>query len=207
MKPTYSTISLEGIKPVSCTIDSFGFFARSIEDLQLVADTFALKDKGPPVMISLEQSKVALLKTPIWPIAGPGTIAAMKKAAEIFKNHGVEVEEVAFPSAFSDVEALKMMHKRVFIAETQVAFLKEYQMDKTKLGSQIRDLVENKPNFAREEIVEALDRYASMRSIFDEIAANFSVTITPSAVDEAPLGLGDMGDSGFNFLWTVSPLL
>lgn len=207
MKPTYNAISPEGQKTCTMTIDSFGFFARSIEDLQLVADVFALNDDGPLKDISLKEARVAFIKTPVWPRAGPGTIAAMEKAATILESHGVKVEQVSFPSEFSDVDALKRMHSVVANSDAQEAFLREYRMDKTKLAPEIRSLVENSSNYTRKERVQALDRYASMRPIFDKIAANYSAIITPSAVDEAPLGLNDFGSAAFNWFWTVSALL
>ena len=37
LKPTYGVVSPEGTKHFSNTFDTLGFFARSIEDLQLVA--------------------------------------------------------------------------------------------------------------------------------------------------------------------------
>lgn len=46
-----------------------------------------------------------------------------------------------------------------------------------------------------------------MRPIFDKIAADYSAIITPSAVDEAPLRLNEMGSSVFNWFWTVNTLL
>lgn len=79
-------------------------------------------------------------------------------------------------------------------------------MDKLKLNSKIRGLVENVSKFTLRESVEAVNRYARMRCAFDKFAAKFSTIITRSAVDIAPQGLGDMGDSSFNFLWTVSSL-
>jgi hypothetical protein len=36
------------------------------------------------------------------------------------------------------------------------------------------------------------------------MATKYDVLVTPSAADEAPVGLGDMGDAQFNFVWTVS---
>ena len=77
MKPTYNAISPEGQKTCTMTIDSSGFFARSIDDLQLVADVFALTDDGPLKDISLKEARVAFIKTPVWPRAGPGTITDM----------------------------------------------------------------------------------------------------------------------------------
>lgn len=205
MKPTLNAISAEGVKVVSFNIDTCGFFARSMEDLQLVADVFALGKDDPLKTVSLKEARVAFIKTPLWPMAGPGTIAAMEKAAKILEKHGVKVEEVDLPSEFGDAQSLKRTHKTVLNVEAQASFLIEYRMDRTKLDPKIRGLVENISNFTVKETVEAMDRYASMRSTFDKFAADFSAIITPSAIDVAPCGLGDMGDSSFNFLWTVSP--
>ncbi|TGO29197.1 hypothetical protein BPAE_0017g00020 [Botrytis paeoniae] len=47
MKPTYNAIPLEGQKICSISLDTLGFFSRSVEDLQLLADVFSLKDAHP----------------------------------------------------------------------------------------------------------------------------------------------------------------
>ena len=203
MKPTYNSISTEGQKTCSVNIDTFGFFARSIEDLQLVADVFALKDNGPTKDISLKEARVAIMKTPMWHRAGTGTVAAMEKAAAILESCGAKVEQVSFPLEFDDCNTLERMHNVVTNSDAQTAFLKEYRMDKSKLHPEICRIVESSSNYSHEEVVQALDRYASMRPIFDKIAANYSAIITPSAVDEAPLGLSYMGSAAFNWFWTV----
>ncbi|KAL5325135.1 hypothetical protein ACEPPN_006258 [Leptodophora sp. 'Broadleaf-Isolate-01'] len=184
MKPTYNAISPEGQKTCTATIDSSGFFARSMEDLQLLADVLALKDDSPLEEVPLKEARVALMKTPVWPQGGPGTIATMEKAANILRSRGVKVEG------------------RGGNSDAQEAFLREYRMDKTKLAPEIRHLVENRCNYTRKERVQATDKYASMRTIFDDIAAKYSAIITPSVVDEAPLGLGDFGSAAFNWIWT-----
>ncbi|QSZ30985.1 hypothetical protein DSL72_000546 [Monilinia vaccinii-corymbosi] len=204
MKTTYSSISTEGQKVCSLNLDSFGFFARAIEDLQLLSDVFGLHDHGPLVDIPLKEARVALIKTPVWPQAGSGTIAAMEKATMILESHGVKVEEVAFHEEFSDLGSVKRIHTVVAYSDAQESFLREYRIDKTKLAPEIRGLVENVFNYTRKERIEALDQYTKMRPIFDKIVANYSAIITPSVVDEAPLGLGDFGSAAFNWFWTVS---
>lgn len=206
MKPTYNAVSPEGQKACSVTIDTFGFFARSIEDLQLITNVFVPKDDGPLRDISLKEARVAVMKTPVWHRAGSGTIAAMEKAITILESYGAKVEQVSFPSEFDDFDTLKRMHSVVASSDAQMAFLKEYRMDKSKLDPEICRIVEDSSNYTRKEIAQAHDRYASMRPIFDDIAANYSAIITPSAVDEAPLGLNDMGSAAFNWFWTVSSL-
>lgn len=205
MKPTYNAISPEGQKTCSITIDTIGFFARSVEYLQLVADIFALDDDGPLRKISLPEAQVAFIKPPMWHRAGLGTTIAMERAAAILESHGVRVEQVCFPAEFDNDKDLKQMHNVVANSDARVAFLREYRMVKTKtnLDPEIRHLVEDISSYTRKERLHALDRYNNMRSIFDEIAASYSAILTPSAPNEAPLGLEDMGSAVFNFIWTV----
>ena len=207
MKPTHNAISTEGQKTFSPTFDTFGFMARSIQDLQVVADVFCLQDDEVPKDVALTEVSVALVKTPMWHRAGPGTIAAMRKAITILEHSGVRVEEVSFPTAFGDEETIRRRQKVIMSGEAQVSFLREYRVDKMKLDPTIRDLVENGTGISHGEKLRALDEYANMRAIADSLASTHSVIITPSAVDEAPLGLEDMGSATFNTLWTVSDLL
>ncbi|KAL8849640.1 MAG: hypothetical protein Q9221_005407 [Calogaya cf. arnoldii] len=202
MKPTYNATSPEGQKTCAITIDTFGYFARSIEDLQLITDVFALKDDGSCRDVSLKEARIAVMRTPVWHRAGPGTVAAMEKAVSILQNSGAKVKQVPFPPEFGDYDSLKRMNTVVAQSECQAAFLKEYRMDKSKLNPEIRSIVENSSHYTRKEILQALDKYASMRPIFDQIAAKYFAIITPSAVDEATLGLHDMGSTAFNWFWT-----
>jgi len=208
MKPTFNTISGQGIKLVSLELDSFGYFARSMEDLELIRNVFSVTADGPVKKPPLREAKVGFLKTPFWPSAGPGTTAAMEKAARILGNHGVRIEDVEFPKEFDDATALKRMFKVILTVEARTSFFKEYLMDttETKLDPEIRAFVENASSIPREEVRRACDRFAALRPVFDEIAAKYSALVTPSAADEAPLGIDDMGDAIFNFVWTVRRL-
>jgi Asp-tRNA(Asn)/Glu-tRNA(Gln) amidotransferase A subunit family amidase len=64
MKPTIHVVSLEGVKIVSPDLDTCGFFARSVEDLQLIADVYNCKQHdgaGPEAMPKV--LKFAFVKT------------------------------------------------------------------------------------------------------------------------------------------------
>ncbi|KAK3681295.1 amidase signature domain-containing protein, partial [Podospora appendiculata] len=202
LKPTHNSISPEGQKTFSPNFDTVGFFARTIEDLQLVADVFALKDDEPPQDIPLNQTTVAMIKTPMWDSAGPGTVAAMKHARAVLERSGVMVEEVSFPTEIGDLETLQKMQMALMYREAQVAFLREYRINKTSLAPEICRLVENSSNFTNREALRASDKYAGLRPVFDELAARYSAIITPSVIDEAPLGLENMGSAVFNTFWT-----
>lgn len=206
MKPTFDAILLQGQKPFAPTYDTFGFFARSVEDLQLLASVFAIEDDQPPRDVPLEELSVALMKTPFWSLAGPGTVAAMQETENILRAKGVKVEEVSFPPDMADGDVLGRIQRVITHSEARVSFLREYRAQKSMLAREIRDLVENTSNYTLKERTEASDTYSTMRHTINDLTEDYSLIITPSAVDEAPLGLGNMGSATFNTMWTVSTL-
>ncbi|KAF2425571.1 amidase signature enzyme [Tothia fuscella] len=206
MKPTFNVISGGGIKVASLEFDTIGYFARTLDDLKLITGVLSVMTEEPVEEIPLKETKVGFVKSPFWPSAGPGTIAAMQKAAEILRSHGVTVEEVEFPDEFNDATTLDRMFKIVFVTNGGVSFYNDYLMDttKTNLDPDVRAFVEGAPKYPREQVRQALDYYMALRPVFDGLAPNYSVLITPSATDEAPLGLGDMGSLCFNSVWTAA---
>jgi len=208
IKPTFNTIAGGGIKVASLELDTIGYFARCMEDLKLITDVLSLPTEESIKEIPLKEAKVGFVKSPFWSSAGPGTVAAMEKAAEILRKHGITVEDVEFPDEFNDAAALSRMFNVIFVTESGASFYKDYIMDttKTKLDPDVRAFVEDAPKFPREEVRQAFDYYAALRPVLDKIATKYSALITPSATDEAPLGLGDMGSPIFNSVWTVRNL-
>ncbi|PVH70770.1 amidase signature enzyme [Cadophora sp. DSE1049] len=207
MKPTFDTISGGGIKVASHELDTIGYFARSMDDLELIfTNVLSVTVEEAHEEVPLKEDTVGFLKSPFWPSAGPGTIAAMENAAEILRSHGVTVVDVEFPDEFNDVRTLNRMFEVIFVTNGGVSFYKDYLMDttKTKLDPDVRAFVEDAPKFSREEVRQAFDYFAALRPVFDKIAIQYSALITPSATDEAPLGLGDMGSPVFNSVWTAA---
>lgn len=206
MKPTFNTISGGGIKGASLEFDTVGYFARSMEDLKLITDVLNITTEESTREITLNKVKVGFVKSPFWPSAGPGTIAAMEKAAKLLRNHGVTVEDVEFPDEFNNATTLNRMFNVIFVTDGRSAFYRDHLMDitKTKLDPDIRAFIDDAPKISHEEVRKAFNYFPALRHVFDKIAAEYSVLITPSATDEAPLGLGDMGSPVFNSVWTVS---
>ena len=205
MKPSFNTIAGGGIKVASLEFDTVGYFARCMGDLKLITDVLSLPTEESIKEIPLKEARVGFVKSPFWSSAGPGTIAAMENAAEILRKHGVTVEDVEFPDEFNDAAALRRMFNVIFVTDSGASFYKDYLMDttKTKLDPNVRAFVDDAPKFPREEVRQAFDYYAALRPVLDKIATRYSALTTPSATDEAPLGLGDMGSPIFNSVWTV----
>ncbi|KAI3554881.1 amidase [Colletotrichum abscissum] len=201
LKPTWNSITREGQKIYSLILDTLGFFARSVEDLQLMADVFDLKDDEPPKdTFAVKGAKFALLKTMVWPQAGPGTKSAMAKAAELLKAHGAEVEEIEFDP---ELEELPQWHATVLHSDGRSAFLPDYRAAKDQLHEFLISHVDNTNKISRAEQLEAFDSIAIARPKVDKMLAKYDAVLVPSVVDEAPEGTSSTGSAAFNAPWTA----
>ncbi|KAI0127088.1 amidase [Xylariales sp. AK1849] len=199
-KPTWNSISREGQKIYSLLFDTLGLYARSIEDLQLLADVFSLEDDEPvQEPFSIKGAKFALLKTLAWPQAGPGTKAAMETGAKLLRDHGAEVDEIELPEEFKD---MPHFHDVLLHSEGRVSFLPEYRTAKAQLHEFLVGHVDNVRKISRADQLKAFDGMAALRPKIDEIASKYAAIITPSAPDVAPVGLASTGSAAFNSIWT-----
>ncbi|RAR07678.1 amidase signature enzyme [Stemphylium lycopersici] len=200
-KPTWNSITREGQKIYSLILDTLGLYARSVADLELLADTFAIHDDTPaPTDFSVKGAKFALLKTMVWPNIGPGSSAALDKAVSLLQDHGAEVEEVTLPEHLEDLPA---WHAAVLNSDGRTAFLPEYTVDKTKISEQLVGHVENNGKISRRAQLEAFDKIAAARPVVDELLGKYAAVLTPSVPDEAPLGIEKTGSAAFCLIWTA----
>ncbi|MBE3044497.1 amidase [Candidatus Bathyarchaeota archaeon] len=203
MKPTWNAISREGQKIYSLILDTIGLYSRSVADLELLADVFALRDDAPPdPELDLRGARFALCRTVIWPQAGPGTVAAIDRARELLRAEGALVEDVELPETLRDLPA---WHGTVLASDGRTAFLPEYRVAKAKMSGQLVGHVENQAGISRAAQLEAFDHIAAARPLVDKILSEYTAVITPSVPDEAPVGLEGTGSPAFNSIWTVGP--
>ena len=200
MRPTWGSVSVEGQKTCCPTFDTIGFMARSVQDLRLILDVLDWRVKEPPQPVMLKRCKFAMVKTVVWSQAGPGTIAAMARAAQLLEMAGATVQELDLPPEFDKIPLWK---DQIFNCEGALTFYKEYQTCREQLGQGIRDFFEKVEQATRKEYLQALDGVAALRPKFDDIADGYTAIVTPSTIDEAPLRLVSEGCAAFNGLWTV----
>jgi Asp-tRNA(Asn)/Glu-tRNA(Gln) amidotransferase A subunit family amidase len=201
-KPTWNSITREGQKIYSLTFDTLGFYARSVDDLELLADTFALNDDVSPVQdFTIKGAKFAFLKTMVWPNVGPGTSAAFDKAVALLREHGAEVEEISLPESLND---LPDWHRIVLSSDGRTSFLPEYTVAKDKISDQLVGHVENSERISRKTQLDAFDNMAAARPVVDTILSKYDAVLTPSVRDEAPLGIAHTGSAEFCCIWSVS---
>ncbi|KAI1279314.1 amidase [Xylaria sp. FL0933] len=201
-RPTWNAISREGLKFYSPTLDTIGFFARCVDDLELMADLFGLEDDTSPGddNFPVKGAKFGVAKTVVWPQAGPGTKSALETAVQLLRSHGAEVEEIELPPEF---DRLPEWHSILLHGEGRVTFLSEYKLAREKLSPFLAAHVENVNGISRAAQLEAYDEIAALRPKIDRIAKEYAAILTPSVIDEAPAGTASTGSPAFNVMWTA----
>ena len=202
-KPTHSDFSLAGIKLVSQTLDTLGGFARCVQDVSLLR---AVLMGSPPQLAGLsEPPRIGLCRTPQWPQATPATQEAVETAARRFADAGARVEDVTLPAEFG---GLAEAHRTVLIFECVRCFSYELTQHRDQLDPNTRQLLEPMDygygdRLLYSEYKDALQVAETCRGALPMLFAPYDVLLTPSAIGEAPAGLGATGSPMFNRIWTL----
>jgi Asp-tRNA(Asn)/Glu-tRNA(Gln) amidotransferase A subunit family amidase len=211
-KPTHGLIPRTGILKLSRTLDHVGVFARSLDDIALLAGELLGFDDGDPDTsprarapfraVSAEEPPIppmlAFIKTPAWERAATDTKEGF---AELVQALGDRVEEVELsPSADRAWE----WHKTIMESEMAVNLEREWESGRDKLSSQLRDLIERGRQILAVDYQRALNGIPRMVESFDELfMERYDAILTPAAPGSAPKGLGSTGDPAFCSLWSL----
>ena len=196
-KPTFNTVSTEGVKRYSGTLDTLGWYARSVEDVELIARIFEVSDESQRRPLQAEALRVGFCGTPYLEAAGPETRAALTETRKRLIRAGATVADIELDEKYANLNECRQIVMR---AEGRVSFLDLERTQPEKISPGIRETMKRVENRA---LCSALDHAAVLRPAFDELARNFDAIVAPSAPGEAPSGLESTGDSIFNGLWTL----
>jgi Asp-tRNA(Asn)/Glu-tRNA(Gln) amidotransferase A subunit family amidase len=201
IKPTHGIVSREGAKMYSHTLDTIGWYGRSVADLQLVGGAFRIPGMDTTQPVELKGLKVGLCRTHNWSFADAAARAAFFEAGRRLEAAGAIVTELDLPAKFDRMTEAQLVLMR---GEGGIAFLPNYLGDLPLLDQAHRDMVENSFHVTPEQMVWADDHAAECRREFDALfGKDLDIVLTPSSSGEAPEGLDSTGTRVFNSMWTL----
>jgi Asp-tRNA(Asn)/Glu-tRNA(Gln) amidotransferase A subunit family amidase len=198
LKPTWGLVSTEGCKSFAPSLDTVGWFARTVDDLVLLLDVF-----DPPTMGERREEgpfRVALFSGEAWNAVSDDSRAALTRAAEALEHAGCIVAAFDAPHGFADLPAL---HRTVMRGEGRAAFLPQFRADPSRLHESIAAMVSGEDVVSRRALTDAYGLADKARVAFQIAATGFDAILAPSAVGEAPEGLASTGGFGLNGGWTL----
>ena len=209
-KPTHGLISRHGILKLSRTLDHVGFFARSLDDLALLAEQLVGYDERDPDTRPRARTpfcEIAAQDPPLPPLLAYARTALWDQAeedtreafAELAATLGDRVVELDLPESTRGVFD---WHRTVMEAEMAANLDLEWERGRERLSDSLQ------AQLARGREVKALDYQRAVARIppvnagFDEIFERCDAIVTPAAHGTAPAGLDSTGDPAFCTLWT-----
>jgi len=211
-KPTHGLISRHRVSALSRTLDHVGLFARTVEDIALLAEQLVGYDEADPdtrprgripfVNIAGEEPPLeptfAFVKTPVWERADDDTREGF---AELVEHLGKSAEEIEIlPSA---IEAWEL-HQTIMSAEMAMNLEREYSTGRDRLSEKLLKQIEQGLEVRAIDYQRALARIDPIHESFVELfEQRYDAIITPAAPGPAPKGLDATGDPAFCTLWTL----
>ena len=212
LKPTHGLIPRTGVLQLSRTLDHIGLFARSLDDLALLATELVAYDEGDPdsrprarvpFAAVLDEAPpvepmLAFIKTPHWSRTDADTKDAY---AELVQTLGDRVEEVELFASASDAWDWQ---RTIMEAEMAANLEPLWSRGRARLSERLRGLIERGSETRALDYQRTLRKLPAVMESFEQLfTERYDAILTPPALGTAPKGLGATGDPVFCVLWTL----
>jgi Asp-tRNA(Asn)/Glu-tRNA(Gln) amidotransferase A subunit family amidase len=190
-KPTYGLFSMEGVLPLSKSLDTLGFFTHTPADMLALWDSLGHSlgrsedfDFGAPEPI---------------PDVEPTMATAYKNALSRLRNSGASIRPIDIAGTLA-----KLAEANLTVMLYEGARFHKQRYD--QYGNQLADLAD----LVRQGLQISVGRYDETLQYIDSCRAQFAeqfkrtpVILTPGAMGPAPTGLASTGDPRMNAPWTA----
>jgi amidase len=192
-KPTYNIISRGGMKFAAESRDTIGLFARTVEDIDLVASVLTGRE---PAKFHDTLPKIALCRTHLWSNADAET----KNVIEDTARHLDVARETTLPAAF---EALAEARTVINPFERARAMAHEWNTSRDLISPGLTAQIEKGLSIPHARYTASLQRMKECRDLIPGIFGDADILLAPCVTGEAPKGLDRTGEPMFQEFWTA----
>ena len=199
-KPTFGAFNRNGVYPAAESLDTLGLIARSLDDIELLSAVLELR---PPAQLRPldEAPRIGLCRTPLWNTAQPETVTAIEDAAQRLDKAGARVREIVLPDEFAGLR--NAARETINNFERAAAMAHEWSNHRERISDRLRKRIESGRAMAYADYVAALRLGEECRARLPAVFGDVDVLLTPCVTGEAPRGLDETGDPGFQAIWTI----
>jgi len=214
-KPSFGRISRHGVLCQSPPLDTLGVFARTLEDLALLADVLMVYDDRDADMRPVPRPKIseisaeeppgdphlAFVRTPAWDQAEESTKDAFRELIEHLNETRRDIVTIVdLPPVFEEAHEV---HRVIMERDLAKSFATEYSGGKDQLSDILCQMIERGQEVTDDAYAEAVARIPEFTNEIHEITNDYDAILTPSAPGEAPKGLEATGNPAFCTIWTL----
>ena len=198
-KPSFGLLPTAGLKCFSWSLDTVGLFAASVADVAWFAEALS----GRALALGAVPSRPWVVGVPNaypWGAVSPSAQLAIDAGSRACRAAGAELRSMDLPPWMHDVfEAQDVIQG----FEAWRALAREVDQHQQALSAVLRDYLLASRHITAQAYEAAQRTAAQGRLACGDWFTQFDVLMTPSAVDEAPIGYASTGVSTFNRAWTL----
>ena len=193
-KASLDGLDRTGIQALKKSLDTLGYFARSVEDIALVYSAVT----GNPVPTDIARPKIGLCRTPMWAEAAEHAQAAIEDSASALAKAGYEIVDVDLPP---ELQSIEHPFRVISNYEGKAALADDFRDHMDKMNPWMRETGESA--WTEDEYAQAIAAANAARAALARVYQDLPVLLTPSTAGEAPADLVSPTMSSFNRMWTL----
>ncbi|PWT98013.1 MAG: amidase [Terriglobia bacterium] len=190
-KPTFGLLSMEGVLPLSRSLDTLGFFTHTPSDMAALWESLGHSTGGS------EDFEFGAPEP--MPDVEPAMAAAFRSSLSRLRNAGVSIRPLDIAATLASLADTNLT---IMLYEGARFHKPRYDEYGDRLAD-LADLVRQGLRISVERYDEALRYVDAGRAKFAERFKGTPVILTPAAVGPAPAGLASTGDPRMNAPWTA----
>lgn len=210
-KPSFGLIPRTGMLKTTDSLDTVGFFARSVDDLALMFDVVRVHGTDYPLGHAAladptRQTKgdrpwnIALVHGPTWEDVEDYARAALHQYAEtLARASDVTVEEVELPRPFARAHEIHA----VIYEKTLSYYFKEEFRQRTLISPLMYEMIARGNQLSLEHYREALEQQRRLARLFDGFMQQYDVLLTVTTGGAALQGLEAADRPDACLIWTL----
>ncbi len=198
-KPSFGWTDFTGTKNLAASLDTLGYYVRSLDDLPLVHAALASDALPGPETTDIAAPKFAICRTPVWDQAEDCAQAVVETTAERLNGAGADMRDLDVDASLAPVFDAQDTVLQYEMARHLAA---EREENWDLIAPPTQDFIRAGLDCSEEKIAEARYVFGQARSDFAK-ALGDDIAIALSAPGEAPEGLHATGNALFNRMWTA----
>jgi Asp-tRNA(Asn)/Glu-tRNA(Gln) amidotransferase A subunit family amidase len=197
-KPSFGEVTTAGVKLVAPSLDTVGWFARTVADLDAVRVVLTGRR---PLTPAARPPRIAVVETDVWPDADDDSRGAVSGAAARAAAAGAEVTR---RRAGRELDGLSGRFPAVMAYEAARSLAWEHRACRDRLTPRALTVLDAGAEVDPADYDSVQARVAWARTRLDDlIFGDAEVVLTAAVVGEAPAGLTSTGDPRMSYLWSL----
>ena len=200
-KPTFGTVSLDGVVPVAKSLDHPGPIARSVQDLLIVLAVLLESQDHELDFTRLENSppRIGRLRGFFEDRVASSMKESLDRTLDELMTAGALVYDIDVPAGFDNLLA---SHKLIMAAEAAAWHRERFVSHRDDYGPCVASLIEEGLNASAVDYIQAQEHQQAMTQRMGELFGDhLDVLLTPATTGPAP-DASTTGDPSMNAPWS-----